>query len=84
MSDPRPDDLSAAGSQPDALSSDDASSDELGAGETQEDRAMRALQAIWGGADLTEEAMKLSNEYTDRHTAQFTTWLRRVVLRRNS
>lgn len=49
--------------------------------ETQEERATRALQAIWGGGDLTAEAMKLSNEYTDQHTARFTAWVRRVVLR---
>lgn len=50
--------------------------------ETQEERALRAMQAIWGGADLGEETMKLSNEFTDRHTARFTGWIRRVVLRR--
>jgi len=49
--------------------------------ETQEERAMRALAAIWGGADLTEEAMKLSNEFTDRHTSRFTDWMRRLFRR---
>jgi len=49
--------------------------------ETQEERAMRALQAIWGGADLTEEAMTLSNEYTDRHAGRLAAWVRRLVLR---
>jgi hypothetical protein len=49
--------------------------------ETQEERAMRALQAVWDGADLTEEAMKLSNEFTDRQTTRFTTWVRRLLRR---
>ena len=45
--------------------------------ETQEERAMRALAAIWGGADLTEEAMKLSNEFTDRQTTRLSKWFKR-------
>ncbi|WP_438352317.1 hypothetical protein [Microbacterium sp. CJ88] len=49
--------------------------------ETQEERAMRTLRAIWAGGDLTEEAMKLSNEFTDRHTARFTRWLRGLFRR---
>lgn len=50
--------------------------------ETQEERAMRTLQSIWAGGDLTEEAMKLSNEFTDRHTGRISDWFRRVILRR--
>ncbi|MDN3495273.1 hypothetical protein QL996_04985 [Planococcus sp. APC 4015] len=46
--------------------------------ETQEERALRALAAIQRGADLTDETLALSNEFTDRHTARFTTWLRRL------
>lgn len=49
--------------------------------ETQEERALRALRAIHEGADLTEEAMTLANEFTDRHTGRFTAWLRRVFRR---
>ncbi|MET0295776.1 MAG: hypothetical protein ABW024_00130 [Microbacterium sp.] len=49
--------------------------------ETQEQRAMRALEAIWGGADLTQEAMTLANEFTDRHTSRFSGWMRRVFRR---
>lgn len=43
---------------------------------------MRALAAIQGGADLTDEAMTLSNEFTDRHTARFTSWVRGLFRRR--
>lgn len=42
---------------------------------------MRALAAIQDGADLTEETMRLSNEFTDRHTARLTTWLRGLFRR---
>ncbi len=78
MSDPRADEPQPENSAPPAEESD------VNPAETQEERAMRALQAIWGGADLTEESMKLSNEYTDRHTARFTAWVRRVIGRRDS
>jgi hypothetical protein len=69
--------------QPGDFASSGSASETDGADETQEERAMRALRAIWGGADLTEEAMKLSNEFTDQNTARFTAWFRRVVLRRD-
>jgi hypothetical protein len=36
--------------------------------ETQEERAERSLQAIFGGADLTAESLQLANEFTDRQT----------------
>ena len=45
--------------------------------ETQEERAVRSLQAIFGGADLTVEAMQLANEFTDRQSGRLTGWLRR-------
>jgi hypothetical protein len=45
----------------------------------QEQRALQALDAIMKGGDLTEETMNLSNEFTDRHTAGFSAWLRRAL-----
>jgi len=45
--------------------------------ETQEERAVRSLQAIFGGADLTVEAMQLANEFTDRQSGRFMGWVRR-------
>ena len=45
--------------------------------ETQEERAVRSLQAIFGGADLTAETMQLANEFTDRQTGRLKGWLRR-------
>jgi hypothetical protein len=44
--------------------------------ETQEERAVRSLQAIYGGADLTAESMKLANEFTDRQTGRLKNWVR--------
>ena len=44
---------------------------------TQEQRAMRSLQAIFGGADPTVEATQLANEFTDRQSGRFTAWVRR-------
>ncbi|SDO32071.1 hypothetical protein SAMN04487848_0376 [Microbacterium sp. ru370.1] len=45
--------------------------------ESPEDRALRALRAIDDGADIGAEAFALSNEFTDRHTARLSAWLRR-------
>ena len=45
-------------------------------GETQEQRAQRAIEAIFSGSDLTEEAMTLANEFTDRQTARLSKWVR--------
>ena len=45
--------------------------------ETQEERATRSLQAIFGGADLTAQTMQLANEFTDRQTGRFSRWLHR-------
>lgn len=47
--------------------------------ETQEQRAMRSLQAIFNGADLTTETMQLANEFTDRQTDRFSTWFKRLT-----
>jgi hypothetical protein len=44
---------------------------------TQQERAVAAISAIMSGADLTTEAMALSNEFTDRQTARLSSWLRR-------
>lgn len=43
----------------------------------QEQRAIEALDAIFSGGDLTEESLKLSNEFTDRQTARLSKWFRR-------
>ncbi|WP_295784298.1 hypothetical protein [uncultured Microbacterium sp.] len=45
--------------------------------ESPEERALRALRAIDEGADISAEALALSNEFTDRHTARLTAWWRR-------
>lgn len=45
--------------------------------ETQEQRAQRAIEAIFSGADLNAEAMQLANEFTDRQTARLAAWVRR-------
>ena len=45
--------------------------------ETQEERAIRSLQAIFGGADLTAETTQLANEFTDRQTGRLGRWFRR-------
>ena len=47
--------------------------------QTQEERAVRSLQAIFGGADLTAESMQLANEFTDRQTGRMQRWVRRWV-----
>jgi hypothetical protein len=48
--------------------------------ETQEQRAIRAVQAIMGGANPTVEAETLANEFTDRQTAK----LKKLLGRRGS
>jgi len=47
--------------------------------ETQEERAVRSLQAIFGGADLTGEAMQVANEFTDQQSGRFVGWVRRLT-----
>ncbi len=49
--------------------------------EEQQQRAIAALQAVWAGGNLGEETQKLSNEFTDRQTARFAAWLRRLFRR---
>ena len=49
----------------------------------QEERATRAIESIMRGGDLGAEAQGLSNEFTDRHTARISAWLRRVFRRRS-
>ena len=50
-------------------------------GETQEERGMRALQNILNGANVTDESMKLSNDYTDRLGVKLSAWFRRLIRR---
>ena len=50
--------------------------------ETQEQRALRALQSILAGGDLTEETLALSNDFTDRQTGRIGAWFRGVFGRR--
>jgi len=45
--------------------------------ETQEQRAIRSLEAIFSGADLTAETTRLANEFTDRQSGRLTGWLKR-------
>jgi hypothetical protein len=47
---------------------------------TQEERAVRSLQAIFGGADLTVEAMQLADEFTDKQSGRFIGWVRRLTV----
>ena len=47
-----------------------------------EKRALEAIAAVNEGANPTWEAYKLSNEFTDRHTARFEAWFRRVFSKR--
>ncbi|MEX8032777.1 hypothetical protein AB6V29_07085 [Microbacterium sp. 20-116] len=42
----------------------------------QEQRALRAIEAINAGADIGDEASRLANEFTDRHTSRLTAWLK--------
>ncbi|WP_368499011.1 hypothetical protein [Herbiconiux sp. A18JL235] len=48
----------------------------------QERRALEALGSISRGGDLGAETLALSNEFTDRQTARFGAWLRRLGRRR--
>ena len=45
--------------------------------ETQEERAIRSLQAIFSGADLTAETTRLANEFSDRQSGRLKGWLKR-------
>lgn len=44
--------------------------------ETQQQRAIRAIEAIFAGGDLTAETLQLSNEFTDRQVARLNAALR--------
>ena len=44
--------------------------------ETREERALRSLEAVFGGADLTTEATQLANEFTDHQTGRLRHWLK--------
>ena len=46
-----------------------------------EKRALEAIAAVNAGANPTQEAFTLSNEFTDRQTARLTAWWRRVFTR---
>jgi hypothetical protein len=46
--------------------------------ETQEQRALRAIRAIFSGGDLAAETMQLSNEFTDRQVERLKSALRRT------
>ncbi|BFM23598.1 hypothetical protein [Microbacterium sp. che218] len=46
---------------------------------TQEERALRAMANIHAGADITDEAMRLSNDYTDRQTRRVKAWFARMT-----
>lgn len=48
----------------------------------QEARALAAIEAIRSGADITDESLRLANEYTDAQTARFGEWLKKVFRRR--
>jgi len=50
-------------------------------GEAQEQRALRSIEAIGGGADIAAEALALSNEFTDRQTRRLRAWVKRLVRR---
>ncbi len=47
----------------------------------QEARALAALEAIRAGGDVGRASQDLSNEFTDRHAARFSSWLRRLFRR---
>lgn len=47
------------------------------AGETQQQRAIRAIEAIFSGADLATETLQLSNEFTDRQVERLRRAMRR-------
>ena len=50
--------------------------------ETQEERALRAIANMRAGADIPAEALRLSNDYTDRQTRRVKEWLARMTRRR--
>ncbi|WP_411698854.1 hypothetical protein [Conyzicola sp.] len=49
--------------------------------DARQQRAEELLRAVAGGANLGEETLKLSNEFTDEWTARFTARLKRIFRR---
>jgi hypothetical protein len=45
--------------------------------EEREARARETLQKIVSGGDLGQEALALSNDFTDEYTGRFRAWVRR-------
>lgn len=43
----------------------------------QEAEALHALEAIMNGGDLSAEALRLSNDFTDRQSGGLAAWFRR-------
>jgi hypothetical protein len=43
----------------------------------QQSRALAAIRAVQAGADPTDEALRLANEYTDKHTLRLLSRFRR-------
>ena len=68
--------MSGAASRDPRIGHDGPVADPDGSPETQEQRAQRAIEAIFSGADLNAEAMQLANEFTDRQTARLSAWVR--------
>ena len=48
------------------------------AGESPQQRAIRAIEAIFAGGDLAAETLQLSNEFTDRQVARLKNAIRRA------
>ncbi|GAB3605388.1 hypothetical protein GCM10027413_07970 [Conyzicola nivalis] len=49
--------------------------------DARQQRAEELLKAVAGGANLGEETLKMSNEFTDEWTARFTARLKRIFRR---
>ena len=47
------------------------------AGESQQQRAIRTIEAIFSGGDLAAETLQLSNEFTDRQLERLKKAIRR-------
>lgn len=51
--------------------------------DSQEQRAVDAITAIFAGGDVADEALRLSNDFTDRTEGRLRAWLtRKSPLRR--
>jgi hypothetical protein len=49
--------------------------------DARQQRAEQLLRAVAGGANLGEETLKMSNEFTDEWTGRFTARLKRIFRR---